>query len=417
MSAISDGASTLAQEIRRQAENIAQAVLEAPEEQKSQVFFSRVRQSDIPFLPCRLQDDAEELFARSYEALFLLGRACLPLAVGLTMHQYNLSALATLPVPLAPEFEMRRKLLVDSIARRKWLLAISSFGENIKNKDQSDRNVVVTETPEGDFLCRGRKNFQSMATEADLLLFSGALPDGTMGMFYAPLKGQAKIKPGPSLFSGAMALTDTRPLQFEDLLLKRKNMLSITEWLTDHVSFYATAWFEALVSAAYLGGASRALEEVRLFARSVHPGDDDDPLSEVDGFMVDAGRLSIPLRGMLAMARSFGVCAGRYCRELGEHQEGDAGSQARLEAIANDLMDCGSTIKYLGTQVAQDTVAGARRLIGTRSMSPRHPIYALTEQIVFGPLHPTISARLERSMGRELLGEQPFLGWFPYALE
>ncbi len=408
----------LARRIRQQAGSLADQVREAPPEQRSELFFSGIRKTDIPYLPQRLADDAESLFLRSFDALFLLGRASVPLAVGLTMHQYNLAALATLPVPLAPEFEMRRKLLLETIEKRRFLLAISSFGENIKNRTELNRNVVVTETDNGDFVCRGRKNFQSMAGVADLLLFSGALPDGTMGMFYTPLRGRAEIEVGPPLFSGAMALTDTRPLTFHDLVLKRRNVLSLDEWLTDRVSFYATAWFEALVAAAYLGGAARALEEVRSFARSVHPEDDEATLAEVDAYLLDVGRLSIGVRTALATARSFGVCAGRYCRALADPSLGDVPSpeqQKVLDAIGNDLMDCGSTIKYAGTRTAQETVNGARALIGTRSMSPKHPIWELTEQIVFGPLHPTIPARFERSMGRDALGEEPYYGWFEHA--
>ena len=397
--------------IRAQAQEIADLVyLAETDSEKSDVFFEKIRESDIPFLPCDLRDDAEQVFLRAFEALFVLGRANVPLAVGLTMHLYNLAGLATLPVPWAPEFERRRKVMVDGVKRYKSLLAISSFGENIRSKEAANRNVTVSLTETGEYLCNGRKNFQSMATKADLLLFSGYLPDGVMGMFYTPLKGVDAIKPGPSLFSGAMSLTDTRPLQFENLLIKRRQMLSVEEDLTDHVSFYSTAWFEALVSAAYLGGASRAIEEVRSFARSVHPFGEE-PLSELDGFIVEAGRLSIKLRTSLALSRAFGACVGNYCRSLQAKADPEI-----LDGMSNDLMDSASALKYTGTRNAQDVVNGARTLIGTRSMASGSPIHQLTEQICFGPLHPTISARYERSMGREMLVEEPYYGWFPWAM-
>jgi len=41
-----------------------------------------VRASSIPYLPCFLQEDAGELFVRSYEAFYLMARASVPLAVG-----------------------------------------------------------------------------------------------------------------------------------------------------------------------------------------------------------------------------------------------------------------------------------------------------------------------------------------------
>ena len=64
---------------------------------------------------------------------------------------------------------------------------------------------------------------------------------------------------------------------------------------------------------------------------------------------------------------------------------------------------------------AEDIVAGARALVGTRSMKVGHPIHSLTEQICFGALHPIIPARHERETGEEILGETPYFGLFPWA--
>jgi len=118
----------LALKVRREARELAAAVAAAEtEEEKSATFFRLIRESCIPYLPCTLRDKPAELFARSYEAVYILARVNLPLCVGFAMHQYNLAALATLPVPSAPEFENRRKILVDSIQKYKTLLAIRSL--------------------------------------------------------------------------------------------------------------------------------------------------------------------------------------------------------------------------------------------------------------------------------------------------
>lgn len=400
---------TLEQQVKHEAHEIAARVDAVPLEEKFRTFFDAVRASQIPFLPCTLQAEAGQLYARSYEAFYLLGRASVPLTVGLTMHQYNLAALATLPVPAVPEFERRRQVLVDTISRYRSLMAISSFGENIKSKHDPFRNVIITERPDGTYLCKGRKGFQSIASEADILLFSGVMGEA-MGMMYTNLKKQPAVKVGPPLFTGAMAMADTRPVEFDDLIVKRRNLLSATDELTDHISFYATAWFEALVTAAYLGGACRALDEVRKFALSVHT-EDGEPLADLDGFVVEVGRLAIALRASLAMARSFGICAERYCKGV----RGAAPAE-ELDQLANDLMDCGSVIKYACTKTATEIVSGARGLIGTRGMATNHPLHAINEQICFGPLHPTIPSRLERSVGSEVLIDKPFTGLFEWGL-
>ena len=397
-----------ADEVRRQATEICEKVEQAPPDKKSRVFFDGLRAGVIPYLPCHLQDETGELYKRSSEALFLLGRTSIPLTVGFTMHVYNLSALATLPVPAVPDFERRRQTLVDTIRRYRSLLAISSFGENIKHKDSPFLNVIVTPQADGTFVASGRKGFQSMASEADLLLFSGLVGE-EQGMFYTSIKDQSALKLGDSLFAGAMAPSDTRPIQFDNLILKQRNVLSLSDELTDHVSFYATAWFEALIASVYLGGAARALEEVRKFALSVH-ADEDVLLAELDGFLVDAGRLGITLRSALTMVAAFGPVADRYTRGV---REGAPASE--LDGLASDLMDMASMIKYSGTKAAAEIVNGARGLIGSRSMSVKHPIHALTEQICFGPLHPTIPARLERSVGHDCLVDKPFMGLFEWA--
>lgn len=397
------------EEIRRQAYEIAEAVDAAEWEMRPRVFYDGLRKSIIPYLPCYMQEQAGELYARSYEALFILGRCSIPLTVAYTMHQYNLCGLATLPVPAVPEFERRRQILVDTVKRYKSLIAISSFGENIKHKDDPFKNVIVTQQPDGNFHCKGRKGFQSMASEADILLFSGLVGDH-QGMFYTSIKDQKALALGPSLFSGAMAHSDTRPVDFNDLIIKPRNVLSLYNDLTDHVSFYCTAWFEAMCTAVYLGGASRALDEVRKFARSVH-ADGDELLAEVDGFVVDCGRLSVQLRSNLALARSFGVCCDKYCKLVRE-----GGDKRELDGVAGDLMDCGTLIKYTATKAATEIVAGARGLIGTRCMVNSHPLYRINEQVCFGTMHPTIPARIERSLGSDMLGERTFTGLFEWAL-
>lgn len=401
---------SLKRQVREEANAVAAAVVAAEtDEEKSDIFFKMVRESCIPYLPCTLRDDPEQLYTRSYEAMFILARANLPLAVGFAMHQYNLAALATLPVPTEPEFENRRKILVDMVQRYKSILAISSFGTNIRAKGTVGNNVVVEQNERGEFICNGRKNFQSMATKADLLLFSGYLPDGVMGMFYCQIGKNKAVTPGNSLFAGAMKLTDTKPLLFDNLVLKRRQVLSLTEWLTYRISNYATSWFEALVSAAYLGGAARALEELRAFSLSMSHNQED-PIAKLDGFNLEAGRLIARHRACLSLGQHFGSVAAKYCKAVIE----DA-PQVEEDGLQDDFMDVAGSIKYTCTQAAVDIVAGCRGLVGTRSMKVGHPIHALTEQICFGPLHPIIPARLERETGEEYLTEHPYFGLYPWA--
>lgn len=399
----------LKQKVRDEASSLAKIVEAAKtNEEKSELFFQGIRETCIPYLPCLLKDDPEQLYVRSYEALYTLAYANLPLAVGFAMHQYNLAALATLPVKRDHEFENRRKILVDSVERYRSLIAISSFGANIRAKGAVNPNVTIIENENGEFICSGKKNFQSMATKADILLFSGHLPDESMGLFYCQLAGQKNITVGDSLFPGAMSLTDTKPIFMDNVVLKRRNVLALEEWLTFFFSNYSTSWFEGLMTAAYLGGAGRALDEVRKFARSVSH-DQESLLSELDGFILDSGRLAVKHRSAVAFGMSFGACAARFCQAVIDEQPEEVEN-----GLMYDIMDSSSAIKYTCTALAQEIVNGARGLIGSRSMHPSHPIHALTEQVCFGPLHPTLAAHYEREAGEELLGEEPYSGLFEW---
>lgn len=398
-----------AETVRRQAKAVGEKTLEAAPEKKSRVFYDQLRETCIPFLPCYLQEDGEELFCRCVDALFLLARANVPLAVGFTMHQYNFAALATLPVPWAPRFEIRRKILVETMESYRSLMAICSLGDNIAHKNQASKNVLLARQEDGSLVANGRKAFTSMASEADLILFSGTILDtDELGLFYADLKTEERVELDKPLFSGAMSLTDTRPINFKELPIKERTILSEDENLTLYFSYYATAWFETLICATYLGGVSRALEEFRKFAFSVHLGEE--TLAERDGVILEAGKLALEFRACLAMIRSFGVCVGNYTRAVREEAPEEV-----QQSIVNDLYDCAFTIKYHCTQKAEELLHRARRLIGTRSMAASHPVYELSQQVIFASLHPSIGAHIERTQGSEYLCEEPFFGTFDWA--
>jgi len=378
-----------------EARDLAAAIAKARPEDRARFFFEGVRRTGVPFLACAGLS-AGATHRLSFDCLALLGGGSLPLAVALTMHEYMLATIATLPLAPDSASGRRRAALLDQIRSQRLLLAVSNFDDPIGPEARPDPGVVVERR--GDrFLVNGAKRFTSLAGEADLLLFSGMLRGGGPALFIAPLKRQAGITLGAPLFPGAMAEADTRSLLFRDLELGPEHLLSVDDVGggagPSVLHAFSRMWFNGLVAAPYLGGAARALEEVRLFARSALTPDGR-PLAELDGLVADIGRLRLDLEAALGLARRLSA-------------EADALGPATFPRLAPVLHDAALGVKYHGTRAADEIVRQAVRIIGTRSQVPSHPLAALSQQIGFGLLHPDMTAQIERRFGRQTLGEAP----------
>lgn len=348
-----------------------------------QRFFDAVRETNIPFAACAPDVEPGQLLLDTIDALYLIGRSSLPLAVGLTMHQYMTGALGTMPV----EIPTIRPLL-DRMKKERLLLAVGSFGDNIRAAGKSPDTVRIE-----DGRAKGRTNFTSIASQADVM--SVVADSGTsLGFYVVSLQG-AKV--GAPLFEGTpMADADTRTVEI-DTPVTRDNLITDHPYLTEVAMFYSTAWFEAIVSAAYLGAASRAIDEARAFARSVARGDGT-TLADVDGVHVEIGRMVIALKAALQTARGVAPALGAFA--------GDG----KLVDKVNHLAERAAIAKHTCTRTAEEIVHDARRFIGTRSMRPNSVIQRLTGQIVFGPLHPKVAAIFERGAGEETLAMDEFVG-------
>ncbi|MBI3923979.1 MAG: hypothetical protein HY319_00410 [Armatimonadetes bacterium] len=380
---------------REQALELSRELDSLPEQEAFERFFARIRDTEIPFYPCIHAADPLGMFRESFDALYILGRTvAFPMAIGLTMHLYMMSALAAAPLPSEVPLVKKRGRILRDLRQRRLLVAVASPAGRIGHRDEPSGDVVV-EVRDGGYVARGRKAIQSMVSQADLLVFSAQVEGHGFGLFLARLRGEPALRQGPRVFSGPMACTDTRPLDFEELRLEEDHVLSLGPSQCDPLLTYAHAWFHALVSAVYLGGASRALEEARKFGRTVCLPDGR-PVAGLDGFQMDVGRLVLELQTAVRQALSFGPEVARL-------------TPADLPALS-ELEDLGAQIKYRATLTAEKLVGDARRLIGTRAMAADHPVGRLSGQILFGPLHPWVSAIVEREQGRAALGPGEYLG-------
>lgn len=349
-----------------------------------------IRATPLPFIACYGEQLSRgEMFRYSFRFLHVLGKHNVALAVGLCMNQYIAYSLACYPAQNgSPVAQLKTEFLAGVKANR-WLLAVSSFDDFVRSKDEVGNQVVCTTQTDGSLSCSGVKNFQSNVSAADVLLFSGVVDAQRMGLFYTFLKQTPGIELGAALYPGAMADTDTRSVLFDKLVLPAHQMLPASdENETLGLHTLTRVVFAVMAMAPYMGGAQRALEEAADFLHSVHV--EGQPLASLDGYITDMGRAQIEYQ---------------ICQNLIDGFESaiDTLQEDNLEAWLQREGSKALALKYHVTAVCEQLLSRARKIIGTRSLLPNHVLSRLSQQILFGALHPVINAKIERDFGAALL--------------
>lgn len=353
-------------------------------------FYTFLRSTDLPFVPMIHEGDAPRLALLCCRILHRLGGISPAVALAVENHLYVTSAIATFPLQGA--FEARRSSLLRTVRERRLLVANSN---SRVHSDKLGSLGVAARREGGRYRVTGSAAYMSLATQGDLLVFLTRIEGEGPAIFVTPLRDNPGIDVGPFLFPRAMLDSDTRRVTFRDVLLSDENLLLAgrTEQMSQ-ISLFQLSWHQLLIPALYLGAAARAIEEARLFLRSVR-GHDDRPLAELDGMVVDTGRLVIRYRSAWALVLQAAERLGRLASEPLD--------TASLAA----LFDLASAAKHAGTICAEEVVTAARRILGARSYtgSTSQPMERLSQETPFGPLGPEVNASIERRLGKLALGE------------
>jgi alkylation response protein AidB-like acyl-CoA dehydrogenase len=357
-------------------------------------FYAVLRATDLPLLAVLHAGDPVTLAHVGCKVLHRLGGISPAVALAFENHLYVTSAIATFPFE-DQVFEDRRQSLLEQLARPGLLVA--NTNSRVHGGKVGAHGVFAQREGDG-FRIRGTAAYMSLATQSDLMVFVGVLEDEGPALFVIPLRDNPAVEIGPFLFPRAMLDSDTRRVTFHDLFLPKEALLiSRSEQMGD-LNVFEMGWHQLLIAALYLGAAAGAIEEARLFLRSVR-GPDDRPLAELDGMVTDVGRLVIRYRSSWALVR-------QTADRLGELARGPVTSASLLE-----LSELASATKHAGTLCAEEVVLAARRIIGARSFAGdvAQPIERLSLEVPFGPLGPEVNAIIERKVGRRALGEAPAL--------
>jgi alkylation response protein AidB-like acyl-CoA dehydrogenase len=357
-------------------------------------FYQVFRSTDLPFLAMAHEAQARPLFRLCFEILHRFGAISPATALAIENHYYVTCALATVPWPDGRPLDARRELL-SAIAERRVLVA------NTNSKVHTGKLGTIgtcAERDGGRFHVNGTAAYMSLATEADMLVFITQLADEGPAIFVIePLQSNPSIEIGPYLFPAAMLDSDTHRVTFHDLDLPADALLVGPN--DKHASAFIAfemAWHQLLIPALYLGAAAGAIEEVRCFVRATR-GKDNQLLVDVDGVVVDVGRLAIEYRSAIATV----LQAGDRLAEV-RHFPDDLD-------VLESAVDAAGVAKYVGTRCAEAVVAAARRIIGPRLFTGGHLLERLSQEVMFGPLGPEVNSVIEHRHGRRALRDSPFV--------
>lgn len=304
------------------------------------------------------------------------------------MHLYMLGAIATFPLT-DPESSQWRAAMLSQIEAQRWLIANSGSDNEVRSAN-TGTNATTAEIMSDAWRVSGHKTFVSMATVADLLIFTATeKASSTPITLFAPLHGTKGIRLEASPLPEILGETGTRTVVMDNLVLPLANTLSGGA----NVSFggahvFQRMWFCALIPAVYLGAATAAMGEAKEFALKNLAGGE--PLANLDGVTMEFGRLALALGA--AFSGFEAVCRSVVAASV----EPNA---CRLDQAA----DTAAAFKYTAMRAVGEVATSLRRFVGTRSMTPGSSLFRFQQESLFGSLHPELEPLMERRLGRKYL--------------
>jgi hypothetical protein len=205
-------------------------------------------------------DSAAATFEAAAQAARTVSGPCLPLGLAVVMHLYPLCALRSVPLPWLSAAHRRRAMLLCQIDSRGLILANAG-----SERSQATAAPVDVTRRGDDVLIDGTFDYVSLAHVADLVLFSAPSADGRSTVFcIADMHGDS-VRIGESRFPGAMQLSDTCSVTFENHRVPQSRYIEVpTETALNCMSVYQRSWFHLLLSEGYLARIEHLHEQYAL---------------------------------------------------------------------------------------------------------------------------------------------------------
>ncbi|GAB3085990.1 hypothetical protein [Nocardioides zeae] len=354
-------------------------------------FYAALRRSEIPYLLSHHAGDLRELVLASLAALHALGTASPAIALGVSQHMATMLAFG-LSGRLLEEHETAGPvigaLLQETLAQR--LLIANTTSQGGGNRIGTKGSQI---SPEGEgFRIDGHSTFMSLATEAEKIVFLTYAAGGALVGVVTDADTPGLEVSGELLFGDHLALADTRRVFFDGLHVEADAVFGPDPALN---AFYALqlVCHNLCVSALYLGGGRRIVEEVRRHGRtSMLPSGA--PLATSDSFGANVGGLVITYLNAVDLLLSQVHLVSTL-----------TGGDALDPATAGAALLRVSTAKHGVARSAETVATEGRKLIGARAFMGDHPVGRIGAEIAFAALGPATEKLIERNVGLKFLAE------------
>ncbi|WP_299536179.1 acyl-CoA dehydrogenase family protein [Ulvibacterium sp.] len=365
-------------------ESAYEKLLEIEQSKKYPQFYTFLRTTGLPYIPCS-EDDVEVLYQKCFETLHKLGEVSIPVSVALSMHYYVLASIATYPFKKTSTQYWKREILLNKIKKER--LFIANTGSVRTYDDVLGNKALIAMKEKDNYIVYGEAPFMSLAGIADYLVFTAELSDGGKAVFFAA-SDATQIEFTDTAFDNTMQGSYTKSVKFKNLRVPVSNVIKLDANTKEEseLLIYQRSWFQALVSAPYLGASQRVIHEVSDFARQkIKKGK---RLSESENFSDNLGELILKSKGARQLCKQAGHSLSKFKR----------GDKALLET----LFEASVLSKYFATHYAEEIVTQARHIMGTQFLSPRSITNKIYKEIVFGPLQPMTDIDIKAYFSQKL---------------
>ncbi|WP_103070274.1 acyl-CoA dehydrogenase family protein [Aquimarina sediminis] len=351
-------------------ERIVKKLIEVEKGKEYEKFYTFIKTTDLPFIPC-YEKNTGIVYQECFRILHEIGGMSIPVSVALSMHYYVLASLSCYPFSKKSTQYWKREFLLKKIRNEKLLIAntgsVRTF-EGISNKKN-----IVAQKEKGDYVINGEAPYMSLSGVADYLVFTAELQEDAKAVFFVPAK-DSRIEFYDTAFGDTMLGSLTKSVKFRDLQVDSANVIKLDNAIEERceILVYQRSWFQALVSAPYLGATFRVIKCLKEFSKEkIKNGK---RLSESENFLDSLGELMLKYKAACQLCKVAETSISNFQK----------GNKTSLEK----MFEASVLSKYFSTHFSEEIITRVRHLMGSHFLSPNSITDKVYKEIVFGALQP-----------------------------
>lgn len=368
-------------------EVISEKLCEAEDTKNYKEFYSFIKTTQIPFIPC-YEKNTKKVHQECFRVLHSIGKISIPVSVALSMHYYILASLSCYPFSKKNMQYWKREILLKKIKNERLLIA--NTGSIRTFKDISGNKSIVAQKEKDMYIINGESPYMSLSGIADYLVFTAVLPEATKAVIFVPSNSD-RIEFSDSAFGDVMQGSYTKSVKFKNLPVSSVNVIVLdnSEEERCEILVYQRSWFQALVSAPYLGATLNVILYLKDFSRKKIKKDK--ILSESENFINSIGELMLKYKTAYVLCENAGTA-------IADFKKGDKSSLQKI-------FEASVLSKFFSTRFSEDIINNSRYLMGSKFLSYDSLTNKVYKEIVYGALQPMTDMDIKEYFGKSLMDD------------